>query len=391
MGGDYEIGTYWLEHGHMHDIAADLNGYIFGSETRFFGRNHPTSDVSTDNLRFLSTEQILADMAHLIDHIKRQDSRLTRARVILVGTMFGGNLATWFRVKYPHYVDGVWSSSSFVEARMNYAEYFEAIGEDLQSYGSDGCYRRIWRAFRTMENLIEGGRSEVLDDMFHLCHPLNATNDLEVEHFFQMLSESVSIGIINGGNTYVEDICEWVTDDAITNDLIAFSEWFMVEHRSPGCYGTSFQEVIEFHAESEWNVLGVMSGRRQYQYLLCTEYGWFTTTDSDKQPFGSRITASYFTELCRQVFGDWNSEANIRENTVRTNVNFGGSQPQITNAFFTNGGLDPHRAINVQVDIGASVEAQTLPCEFALDLTIKPFSNLDHFSVRTFQGHLLLI
>ena len=386
MGGDYEIGTYWLEHGHMHDIAADLNGYIFGSETRFFGRNHPTSDVSTDNLRFLSTEQILADMAHLIDHIKQQDARLTDSKVILVGMLFAGNIATWFRVKYPHYVDGIWSSSSYVDARMNFPEYFEAIGEDLQNFGSESCYRRIWRAFRTMENLIEGGRSEVLDEMFHLCHPINVTNSLDVEHFFQMLSEAVSVGIINGGYTYVEDLCEWVTDNDITNDLVAFSEWFMVEHRSPGCFGTTFQEVIEFHAESEWNVLGVLTGRRQFQYLLCTEYGWFTTTSSDNQPFGSQITVNYFTELCRQVFGEWISEDNIRENTERTNVVFGGSRPVITNAFFTNGGLDPHRSINVQDNIGETVEVQTLPCKFTLNVSIKPFNEFQSFQCTDTRG-----
>lgn len=357
----------------MHDIAVDLNGYIFGSEMRFFGRNHPRNDVSTDSLRFLTTEQVLADIAHLIDHIKEQDTRLINAKVILAGMTFGGNLATWFRVKYPHLVDGVWSSSSHIEAKMNFGEYFEAIGDDLRNFGSQGCYRRVWRAFRTMENLIEGGRSEVLDDMFHLCHPLNATNDVDVEHFLQMLSESVSVGIINGGYTYVEDLCYWLTDNEITNDLIAFSEWFMIENRSPGCYGTSFQEVIDFHAESDWDVLGVLTGRRQYQYLLCTEYGWFTTTDSDNQPFGSRITAGYFVELCRQLFGDWQNEIEIRENVERTNINFGGRRPEISNAFFTNGGLDPHRSINVQDDIGDTVEAQTLPCKFALDTTMKPF------------------
>lgn len=197
----------------MHDIASDLNGYIFGSETRFFGQNRPTSDVSTANLRFLSTEQVLADMARLIDHIKQQDPRLAEAKVILVGTMFGGNLATWFSVRYPSHVDGVWSSSSFVEARMNFADYFVAIGDDLRNFGSDNCFRRTWRAFRTMENLIAGRRSAVLDDMFRLCHPIDASNQLEVERFFEAIAETVSAGIINGGYQYVHDLCEEVTSD----------------------------------------------------------------------------------------------------------------------------------------------------------------------------------
>lgn len=361
VGGDFEIGTFWLEHGNMHDIASDLNGFIFGSEMRFFGQNRPTSDVTTGNLRFLSTEQVLADMARLIDHIKQQDLRLAEAKVILVGNMFGGNLATWFSVRYPNQVDGIWSSSSFVEARMNFADYFVAIGDDLRNFGSDDCYRRTWRSFRTMESLIAGGRSSVLSEMFHLCHPIDSSNELEVERFFEAIAETVSVGIINGGYGYVQDLCEAVTNDQISNDLIAFSEWFNNEHRGGQCFSMSFQELVDFFSEPDWSSLGVISGRRQFYYLTCTEYGWFTTTDSANQPFGSNINTNYFVELCRRAFGDDITADIILANTERTNDRFGGSQPNITNAFFTNGGLDPHRSLNVRGNIGDTVEEQTLP------------------------------
>lgn len=373
VGGDFPVGTFWLEHGHMHDIAKDLNGYIFGTETRYFGQNRPRSDVTTENLMFLSIEQILADMAHLIDHIRQEDPRLINAKVILVGTMFGGNLATWFRVKYPHYVDGVWSSSSYVEARFNFREYFETIGEDLMMFGSGECYSRIWRAFRTMENLVRVGQAPLLDDMFNLCHPLDASSDLEVQRFFEALAETISEAVINGAYSYVQDMCQHVTDETITNDLIAFSEWFRIEHRPTGCFEMTFQEVVNFLSDTEWISFGVISGRRQYNYLLCTELGWFTTTDSANQPFGTRIRINYFTEMCRQVFGDWITADVIRRNTERTNNSFGGNRPEITNAFFTNGGMDPHRLINVQESLGETVEAQTLPRELR-QVFIFPFS-----------------
>lgn len=363
VGGDFEIGSFWIEHGHLFDIARDLNAIIFAFETRFFGQNRPTIDTSTGNLRFLSTEQILADMAQLIDHIKREDPRLADAKVILAGSQFGGNIATWFRVKYPHYVDGVWSSSSYIEARANFREYFEAIGDNLWGLGSADCFRRTWRAFRTMENLVEGGRSEVLNEMFHLCHPLDVGNDLEVKRFFVEIAETVSTGVVNGGRGAVDDMCEMLTNSETTNDLVAFADWFSYEHIRGGCFQQSFQEVVDFHSEPEWSSIGVIYGRRQSFYLQCTEYGWFTTTDSANQPFGTRITLSYYTEMCRQVFGDWISEEAMQENVNRTNAVFGGVQPVITNAFFTNGGLDPHRLTNIQADIGTTVEAQTLPSE----------------------------
>ncbi|CRL04374.1 CLUMA_CG017466, isoform A [Clunio marinus] len=381
IGGDYQVGTYWLEHGHMFDIAVDLNGIVFGTETRFFGQNQPRNDTSTENLRFLSTDQILADTARLIDHIKQQDGRLSNAKVILVGQLYGGNIASWFRVKYPSYADGLWSSSSFVEARLNFAEYLEIVGDDLRVHGSLDCYRRIWRAFRTMENLINGGRSHLFDDMFGLCNSLDASNDLEVDRFFASIVEDVSLGIINGDYLYVHDMCQDITNINITNDLIAFSEWFLIEHRWQGCFQMNFQAQIDFLTGSDWNDFGVISGRRQYQYLTCTEYGWFATTDSNNQPFGSRIRLNYFIELCRRVFGEWITEEMLQENDETFNLNFGGNRPQITNAFFTNGGMDPHRAVNVLEDIGDSVEARTLPF-YGHSIDLNSLSDDDSPTVR---------
>lgn len=369
----------------MYDIARDLNGYIFGSETRFFGRNRPTSDASTRNLRFLTTEQVLADMAHLIDHIKQEDSRLADAKVILVGSLYAGNLATWFKVKYPHHVHGVWASSSYVEARLNFREFYEEIGNDLMNFGSEDCYRRTWRAFRTMENLIEGGRSEVLTEMFNLCEPLDVSNDPEVQTFIAAIADTVSVGIINGGSGYIEDMCAMVTNANITNDLVAFSGWFYREYRSVYCFETTYQQLIDFNTEQEWSSVAVAFGLRQHLYLLCTEYGWFITTDSDNQPFGSRIGINYYVEICRQVFGEFISENWMGQNANRTNRNFGGSQPVITNTFFTNGGLDPNRLVNVQNNIGATVEAQTLPRESPWgELWLRLFTTGVFFSV---YGH----
>lgn len=371
VGGDFEAGTFWLENGLVHDIARDLNGVIIGTELRFFGENRPTNDLSTTNLRFLSTDQALADIAHLIDHVKREDSRLTNAKVILFGSMFGGNLATWFRIKYPQHSDGLWSSSSFVEARMNFMQFYEAVGEDIRSFGSVDCYRRISRAFRTIQNLVDGGRDELLNDMFHLCHPLDLSSELELEQFYESLAESVSYGIINGPYSHTHDLCVEMMNPNVTNDLLAFSEWFRNEHRSTGCFEMTFEELVSYLSEDTWDAFGVISGRRQYQYLTCTEYGWFRTTDSDFQPFGNRIKMNYFTELCRQVFGDWITEELIRENVERTNISFGGSRPNLRNAYFTNGGLDPNRFVNVMADIGDSVEARTLPRKLYLIKYIK--------------------
>ena len=75
-------------------------------------------------MNFLTVEQALGDIVEFIDTIRRT----TRyPRVILFGSGYGATLAAWTRKKYPHLVDGIWSSSGifFLE------DYAESISFNL--------------------------------------------------------------------------------------------------------------------------------------------------------------------------------------------------------------------------------------------------------------------
>lgn len=113
------------------------------------------------------------------------------------------------------------------------------------------------------------------------------------------------------------------------------------------------------NCESICSVLG-----RQWYYQLCSEYGWFQTTDSPFQPFGNRIKLEYFVETCSRVFGDSFNQGRMQRNVDSMNVSNGGRNIVISNAFFTNGGMDPFRFLNVMNSrIANRVEAKTLPCK----------------------------
>lgn len=75
-------------------------------------------------------EQSLADIAYLIkqvkDHLDAND-----ARVIVWGSGYGGTLAALAREKYPHLVDGAWSSSGIfslaARTRRNFFPFYLLI------------------------------------------------------------------------------------------------------------------------------------------------------------------------------------------------------------------------------------------------------------------------
>jgi len=55
---------------------------------------------------YLTSEQALADYVALIDHIKSTTRGAATSPVVAFGGSYGGMLAAWLRMKYPHAVVG---------------------------------------------------------------------------------------------------------------------------------------------------------------------------------------------------------------------------------------------------------------------------------------------
>jgi PREDICTED: similar to prolylcarboxypeptidase len=57
-------------------------------------------------LQYLSIERALYDFAEVIMNMKENDPKAKHSPVIMFGGSYGGMLAAWFRMKYPHLVEG---------------------------------------------------------------------------------------------------------------------------------------------------------------------------------------------------------------------------------------------------------------------------------------------
>lgn len=141
-----------------------------------------------DNLRFLSVDQALADLAHFIANIKKEPGK-ENSKVILVGSSYAGTMATWFSQKYPHLVDGAWASSAPLHAKLDLYEYKVISGQAFRTLGGERCYQLIQNAIKGAEDLINRRKYDQFNDLFSTCSEFDGGNSWDVSAMFCLFSD----------------------------------------------------------------------------------------------------------------------------------------------------------------------------------------------------------
>ncbi|XP_053670445.1 putative serine protease K12H4.7 [Anopheles nili] len=379
VGGHYPINPYFMENSHFRDVAALQGAYLATFEHRYFGNSIPVEDFTTENMRFLRTEQTLFDLIEFIDFMKREVVGDPNARVILHGVAYAGSLASWARQRFPNIIDGAWSSSAPVLATVNFAGFSEDVGEMIRTKGSDECYNRIFQAFHTAQNLIDAGQTELISDMFNTCDPVDTDRPLEIELFFFAMMTSLELAMVEGYDVdNIGRVCDQLTDDDFGTGLEALAD-FLVERYAEEreCFDLTLENFVRYLTDTDIDgPANVEYGLRQASYHDCTEFGYFQTTTSQDQPFGSRVTYDLFLAECQAAFGDWLSQEVVYEGVRLTNFHFGGQDPRITNVLYTNAALDPFRRVSITYYQNLLSNARVTPRAFIGD-DIQSISGFD--------------
>jgi len=99
-----------------------------------------------------------------------------------------------------------------------------------------------------------------------------------------------------------------------------------------------------------------------WTYQTCSEFGWFQSSESPNQPFGSSFPATLYTDQCHDVFGSDFTEDDIQGYIKATNDEFGGIHQNIKNLYMTHGGLDPWSKVGAGKAQGATIIPQASHC-----------------------------
>lgn len=135
-------------------------------------------------------------------------------------------MVAWFRMKYPHLVDGAWASSAPVNAEVDFSSYKDVMTDAIKRVGGEECYSTFENAFKEMERMIEIEDKRRLHLAFSMCYSLDL--DTDVAHFMYEMSDMVA-GLVQGHRPgRIEAACAYLKYQKQENsaeDLEAFGAW----------------------------------------------------------------------------------------------------------------------------------------------------------------------
>ncbi|CAK4215750.1 unnamed protein product [Aphanomyces euteiches] len=181
FGHDDDVELYLNHTGLMWENAPEFGAMLVFAEHRFFGKSMPRNAVS--HLEHLSSKQVLADHAALINHIKRSNDGTTASPVIGFGGSYGAMLGIWFHTIYLEVMAGLVAAA---------APLVRFLGGDPLGNSTalvynvsrtvimtETCASNIQRAWNLV---LEAAKSpeemERLQSQLGLCEPLASAGDV---------------------------------------------------------------------------------------------------------------------------------------------------------------------------------------------------------------------
>lgn len=343
IGGEGEEScTRLTDKMYLYQLAQQHKALLVNVEHRFYGKSIPTPDTSTQNMKYLSSSQALADLARIIAHIKSELGS-EDSTVITVGGSYPGNLAAWFRLKYPSVTFGSIASSAPVTAKLNFQEYMDVVGQSIIHFSGQKCFDAFQNAAEIISNLaLQGfgsGGMTLLETDFQTCSPIKTELDLAVllSDLMGNVQGTVQYNNEHNGVLNVTDICKTML--STTDNYANFVELQKQYRAANGqtCEDANWDDTVA--------VLKETGASRSWVYQTCNEFGYYQTADSTNQPFNTWkwLNLQFSRDMCAAAFDGWKSDPE----TDWINNNYGNIHIAGTNIIFPSGTIDPWHALGI--------------------------------------------
>lgn len=175
IGGETDLASRYsnLQTGIIQILMNATNGLGIILENRYYGQSYPFNSSTTEELRFLTTEQTIADNAYFAQNVVLPNvtdaANLTAPNRpwILYGGSLAGAQTAFSIVEYSDILWGGIASSAPVQPVLAYPEWYYPI----QKFGPSDCVTRINNIVDKFDGLIAANNTAAIQqfkDLFGL-------------------------------------------------------------------------------------------------------------------------------------------------------------------------------------------------------------------------------
>ena len=341
IGGETDLESRYsnLETGIIQILMEATNGLGIILENRYYGDSYPFNTSTTEELRFLTTEQTIADNAYFAQHVKLEnvtdgDNLTATVRPwILYGGSLAGAQTAFSLVEYENLLWGGIASSAPVHVVRAYPEWYYPI----QKFGPSDCTTRINNIVDKIDHLVQQNNTQAIQqlkeifglgtltdirdfamtiafplggpmnyptytwqelnwypaydhrDFFDFCNNITDQNaPKNITAVDSLLSNYTNGEAWTGLGGYAEYVKNVVVSACPSEDLIDTTQCFSTQNET-------------FYAET------TNSASRSYLYTTCTEQGAYQTApyDADQPSLVLRVLqVDYTQQWCTWAFED---------------------------------------------------------------------------------------
>lgn len=186
FGAEEELDYALAGIGFLIHNAPRFKALLVYIEHRFYGKSVPfgsmESALRNASIRgYFTSAQAIADYAAIILHIKKT-FLAKNSPVIVIGGSYGGMLAAWFRLKYPHVALGALASSApilYFDDLAPQLGYYAIVTKDFKET-SESCYETVRKSWEEIDKVASKTNGlSILSNKFKTCEKLKRTFDLK--------------------------------------------------------------------------------------------------------------------------------------------------------------------------------------------------------------------
>ncbi|RLN92056.1 hypothetical protein BBJ28_00017064 [Nothophytophthora sp. Chile5] len=357
----YEVSTYWtpphgpvilyiggegaLEKapaGFVQVLAQQFGAKVLALEHRFYGKSVPNGVLSTENYRYLTVQQALADLKHFKESVQQQLGVENGNKWIAIGGSYPGALSAWFRVAYSNVTVAALSSSGVVQPVYKFHEFDEQVAL-AAGPPCAGVLRKTTAAFE--QQIASGNGTNVKS--------LLGAQGLADADFFYMVADAAAMAVQYG---HKDVVCDHMVGAFERNESLieAFAN-FTIE-----MYGSSFGSGCFYDTKCLADDPARWGDDRSWRWQKCSQLAYFQVAPEENSLRSAMVDLAYHEKQCHAVFGDVVDPARGVQEITKL---YGGDHPTGHKIFFSNGGDDPWQRASVLHTLSEDEIANLARCD----------------------------